>query len=129
MNFRPDSLALAQPLARAVVAITLLALAAGASLAAHAADEHAGHGAMHAVPGSAQTSGPMADGVVKKVDAAAARVTIAHGALPNGMPPMTMAFAVKDPTWLTQLKEGNKIRFAVDTVNGTMTVVGFERAK
>ncbi len=123
---RPHAL----PVARILVAVAFLTLTASASLSSHAADDHAGHGATHdAKPGSAQTNGPMTDGVVKKVDTAAARVTIAHGALPNGMPPMTMAFAVKDTAWLAQLKEGNRIRFAVDTVNGKLTVVSFERAE
>ena len=49
----------------------------------------------------------LADGMVKKIDKAAAKVTIAHGPLKSlGMPPMTMVFRVKDTAWLDQMQVG-----------------------
>jgi len=42
------------------------------------------------------------------------------------MPGMTMAFRVKDAAWLDKVKEGQKIRFAID---GTMTIIRLETAK
>jgi Cu(I)/Ag(I) efflux system periplasmic protein CusF len=71
----------------------------------------------------------LGDGVVKKIDKAGGKLTVAHGPLPNGMPAMTMAFRVKDPGWLDMLREGQKIRFATDDVAGVMTIVRLEAAK
>ena len=56
-------------------------------------------------------------------------MTLTHGALPNGMPPMTMAYKVKDTAWLDQLKAGQKIRFATDPADGGMTVQRYELVK
>ena len=71
----------------------------------------------------------MGDGVVKKIDKTKGTVTLAHGALPNGMPPMTMAYRVKDAAWLDQMAVGQKIRFATDPKDGGMTVLRFEPVK
>lgn len=66
----------------------------------------------------------MTDGEVKKVDKDAAKLTIKHGPLTNlDMAGMTMVFRVKDPAMLDQVKEGDKIRFVADRVNGAITVV------
>ena len=46
----------------------------------------------------------MGEGVVKKIDKSKGTVTLAHGALPNGMPPMTMAYRVKKSAWLDNFK-------------------------
>lgn len=63
----------------------------------------------------------------KKVDKSASRVTLAHGPLTNlNMPAMTMAFAVKNTGWLDTLKDGSKVRFIADRVDGTFTVVHLE---
>jgi Cu(I)/Ag(I) efflux system protein CusF len=68
--------------------------------------------------------------VVKKVDKSAAKVTLSHGPLTNlGMPAMTMAFRVKDAAWLGQMKDGDKVRFMADKVDGVFTIVHFEEAK
>lgn len=86
---------------------------------------HEGHGAMHA---PAAATAPLTEGVVKKIDQPAGKVTLAHGPL-NGMPAMTMVFRLKDAAWIGKLKEGQKIRFAADDVDGAMTVVRFEPVK
>jgi len=62
---------------------------------------------------------------VKKIDKPNARVVLAHGALPNGMPAMTMAFGVKKVAWLDQMMPGQKIRFSIPA-DGAMTVERFE---
>lgn len=70
---------------------------------------------------------PLSDGEVRKVDKGAGKVTIKHGPLPNlDMPAMTMVFRIKDPAVLEQLKEGDKIKFGADRVNGTLTVTEVE---
>ena len=40
-----------------------------------------------------------------------------------------MVFRVKDPAMLDQMKEGDKINFAADKVNGALTVIKIEPAK
>lgn len=80
---------------------------------ARAADPHAGH-AMPAAAGK-QASVEQSEGTVKKIDAAAGKVTIAHGPLKSlGMPPMTMVFKVKDAAQLKGIKEGDAIRFTAE---------------
>ncbi len=99
----------------------LAALAIFAATPALAADKHAGHS--HAAPAAAT----LVDGTVKKVDKAAGKLTLSHGPLPNGMPAMTMAFGVKNPAWLDQLKAGDKIRFGMEDTGGALTVTRIER--
>jgi len=122
----------------------ILALSAAAfALPALAADGHK-HGGMPTAPAmstaahnhggmqiAAAPIAEMVDGTVKKVDKSAGKVTLAHGPLANlGMNMnMTMVFRVKDVSWLDQMKEGDKIRFAADKINGAFTVVQFEPAK
>ena len=51
-------------------------------------------------------------GTVKKVDAAAGRVTLAHGPIPSlKWPAMTMGFAVKDKSLLGKLAPEKKVEF------------------
>ena len=70
------------------------------------------------------------EGLVKKVDKDAGKVTIRHGPIENlGMPQMTMIFRVKDPAMLDRLKEGDEIRFIADKVDGAFTVMRFEPVK
>ncbi|MPZ46505.1 MAG: copper-binding protein [Betaproteobacteria bacterium] len=54
-------------------------------------------------------------GVVKKVDAKAGKVTLAHDPVKTmNWPAMTMAFAVQDKTMLNNLREGQKVEFEFD---------------
>lgn len=72
----------------------------------------------------------MSNGEVKKIDKEAGKITIKHGPLKNvGMSAMTMAFRVKDAAMLNQVKEGDKINFIVEKVNGNLTVTKIEAAK
>lgn len=88
-------------------------------------DMHAGHGTMH----SDAAKSTLIDGLVKKVDKAGGKLTVSHDTLPSGMPAMTMAFKVKDASWLDKVKAGQKIRFASDNINGAMTIVRLELPK
>ena len=79
---------------------------------------------------SAESGQAMTAGVVKKVDKAAGKVTLAHGPLASfNMPAMTMAFRVKDAAWLDQMKDGDTLRFTADKVDGAFTIIHFEQAK
>lgn len=112
---------------KTVIATAVIALAATFSVPGIAADDHSEHAHMQAPMASEAT---LVDGLVKKVDKAAGKVTLAHGPLTNlGMPAMTMAFRVKDAAWLDKLKEGDKIRFMAEKVNGGITIIRIEAAK
>ena len=72
----------------------------------------------------------MTEGVVRKVNKDAQKLTIKHGEIKHlDMPAMTMVFQVKDPAMLDQVKEGDKVRFAVESKGGAMTVTRIEAAK
>ena len=107
--------------------IVLTALALGFGVPALAQTDHSLHGMSK--PASAVANASMAQGLVKKVDKSKGRVTLSHGALPNGMPPMTMAYKVKDAAWLNQMKVGQKIWFATDPKDGDMTILRYELVK
>ena len=85
----------------------------------------------HGVPKAATAqTGPLTDGVVRKVDKAAGEVVIQHGQLDSiGMPPMTMAFGVADKSWLNKLKPGDRIRFAAEVKGGNAIVSRYEMVK
>ena len=110
-------------------ATAFITLVATFSIPAMAAGEHEGHGAMMQSQAPADTQ--MVDGLVKKVDKAAGKITLSHGPLTNlGMNmAMTMAFRVRDASWLDQMKVGDKIRFIADSVDGALTVVKYEHVK
>ncbi len=72
----------------------------------------------------------LSEGVVKKIDASSQRVMLAHGPIANiGMPPMTMMFKLKDAALLKSLKEGEKVRFRVEDIDGEYTIVRIEAAR
>jgi Cu/Ag efflux protein CusF len=82
------------------------------------ADEHSAH---H--PAAAA----MADGEVRKIDKAQAKITLKHGEIKAlDMPPMTMVFQVKDKTWLDKLQPGDKVRFSAVNESGRYTVTAIE---
>ena len=110
--------------------LLIVALAgAGFSAASMAQMDHSGHGAPATKPVPAAADAAMAEGLVKKIDKSKGTVTLAHGALPNGMPPMTMAYRVQDAAWLDKMQVGQKIRFATDPKDGGMTVLRYELVK
>jgi Cu/Ag efflux protein CusF len=95
--------------------------------------DHSMHGTPTAQPVAVKAAAKtaevsLAEGLVKKIDKTKGTVTLAHGSL-NGMPPMTMAYKVKDATWLDKLQVGQKIRFTTDPDDGGMTVLRYELAK
>lgn len=111
---------------KTVFASTLIAVAVSISTPVIAASDHGSHASM---PVQATAEDQMTGGLVKKVDKPGGKLTVSHGPLPNGMPAMTMVFRVKDALWLDRLKNGDRIRFAADTVNEVMTIVRLEMLK
>ena len=74
---------------------------------------------------------PLADGQVIKIDQAAGKITIKHGPLKQfGMDEgMTMVYRAADPSMLTAIKPGDKIKFAPERVNGQFVVAKIEKAR
>jgi len=82
----------------------------------------------HAQPTSSTT--PLTDGEVRKVDRAQGKLTLRHGPLPNlDMPAMTMVFKVADPKMLEAIKEGDKVRFTAERLDGAIVVTTLQPAQ
>ncbi len=112
--------------------LTLSIVMAAASTVALAQEStHAGHGSHGAHAGHAASApAELIEGEVKKIDQDAEKITLRHGEIKNlNMPAMTMVMRVKDPAMLTQVKVGDKVRFAADRANGAVTVVQLEQAQ
>ena len=86
--------------------------------------------AVAALPTLALADKHLSDAEVRKVDLEAKKITLKHGEIRNlDMPPMTMVFQVKDPAVLAQVKQGDKVKFTAEKVNGAYTVTSIEPAK
>ncbi len=112
----------------ALVAAALTSAFALAGLAhAQAASGHEHHAAASVTqPANAQ----MSEGEIRKIDAAARKITLKHGPLRNlDMPAMTMVFRVNDPAMLGQLKVGDKVRFVAANPGGQLTVTEIQPAQ
>lgn len=74
---------------------------------------------------------PAVSGEVKKIDESAGKITLKHGPIKNlGMDEgMTMVFRVKDPAMLKAVKEGDKVKFNADRVDGQFTVTAIQKSK
>lgn len=82
------------------------------------------------LPFAVFSANDLSEGTIRKVDADTQRLRIAHGPIANlNMPPMTMAFRVKEAAMLQGLKEGDKVRFRVERIDGAYTIVRIEAAK
>ena len=72
----------------------------------------------------------LSDAEVRKVDKAAAKITLKHGEIKNlDMPAMTMAFQVKDKAMLDRVKAGDKVRFSAEKVGGDVRITRLEVAR
>lgn len=96
-----------------------VAFGAHAQTAPPPAVDHATH--------HATAAAPTTDGEVRKVDKGQGKVTLKHGPIANlDMPAMTMVFKAADPKLLDGLKEGDKVKFAAEKVNGVITVTAIQ---
>lgn len=113
---------------KALMTATLLAVGLAQPLWAQAAETvdhsaHAGHMQL------AQNE-EMNQGEVRKVDAAAKKITLRHGPLKSlGMPPMTMVFRVRDAALLEGLKPGDKVLFQAEQEGGAIVVTEIKPAQ
>lgn len=111
--------------------ISKLAVASilGAALIAPAMANDAHHASASASAQSADAAS-LTEGEIRKVDKSAGKLTIRHGELKNvDMPPMTMVFRVRNAAMLDQVQAGDKVLFAVEKVNGALTVMRMETVK
>jgi Cu/Ag efflux protein CusF len=94
--------------------------------------QHAGHtpaaeGATASAPSAANPL-PWVEAEVRRVDAAAGKLTLRHADIPNlDMPGMTMTFVVADRQWLTGLQPQDQVQVTLDKVQGQYTVTGLRR--
>lgn len=73
---------------------------------------------------------PTVSGTVEKIDSAQGKLTIDHGPIPNlNMEAMSMVFRAGDPAMLKSVKQGDKVQFQADRVNGQITVTKIQKAK
>ncbi len=80
-----------------------------------------------ALPLAAQPAAPT-DGEVTRVDKARARLTVRHGEIRHlDLPPMTMAFRVRDPKLLEALAAGDRVRFVAERLGGHYTITALEK--
>ena len=114
-----------------LIAAAALALAGTAFAQTSAQTSAADHAAHHPAGASAPASTTsMAGGEVRKIDKEQGKVTLKHGPIASlDMPGMTMVFKVADPKMLDTLKQGDKVKFAADKVDGAFTVTAIELAK
>ena len=109
-----------------VVTIAAIASAAFAVHAQAAPASSADHTAHH----PATAAAPQSDGEVRKIDKEQGKVTLRHGPLANlEMPAMTMVFKAADPSLLDGLKEGDKVKFTAEKVDGAFTVTAIQPAR
>ena len=104
--------------AMAALGLTFAAGANAQTTPASAAEHSAHH---------ASAVAPSTDGEVRKIDKEQGKVTLKHGPIANlEMPGMTMVFRVADVKMLDTIKEGDKVKFSADRVNGSITVTAIE---
>ena len=113
------------PLNRLLASI-LIAMPLAVALPALAQGNHMMHAqAKASAPAAAWTAG-----VVRTIHKQENQITISHEPLVNlGMGKMTMTFRLKTPALIEGIKEGSKIRFVAESVNGELTVVALEAVK
>lgn len=79
-------------------------------------------------PAPAAQAETLAEGSVRRLDVANAKITLRHGPIANlDMPPMTMVFRVQPPELMGGLKVGDTVRFSAESINGAYTVTRIER--
>jgi Cu/Ag efflux protein CusF len=106
-----------------ILAITLLSAAAQPTLAQHK------HGSATAPAASPTAAAELADGEIRRIDAAKGTMIIKHGEIKSiNMGAMTMAFKLKDPKLGAGLKEGDKVRFAVEPSGDQLLITRIQKA-
>jgi len=79
---------------------------------------------------AACAQGDAVQGEVRKIDETAGKITLKHGPIKNlGMDQgMTMAFRVKDPAMLKEVKVGDKVEFEAEQGASGYTVTKMQKS-
>ena len=110
-----------------VAALHLFTLGSPAFSAESMPQGHAHHG-MGAAAVAPATEAPWTNGEVRKIDAAAGKITLRHADMPHlQMMGMTMVFRVADPALLQGLAVGQAVRFKAQREGGQLTVTAIEK--
>jgi len=75
---------------------------------------------------------PMSDGEVEAVDKEGKTITLKHGPISSKtvkMSPMSMTFYVQDPSVLSNVKVGDKVKFTVEYVDSALIITSMTVAK
>ncbi|MDR1534338.1 MAG: copper-binding protein [Planctomycetota bacterium] len=112
-------------------AILILALAfslsGGSAGAGEAAGGHGGMGGGASVPAAVPGKIYTTTGRVEAVDREGAKITVAHGAIPDlKLPAMSMRFNVDDPSHLEMVKPGDRVRLDFRGQGDVYTIVDIE---
>lgn len=109
----------------ALVTVTTLASLAGGAAPALAQHKHG-----PSAPAAQGAAAELADGEVRRVDAAKGTILLKHGEIRSiNMGAMTMAFKLKDPAMAAGLQPGDKVKFAVEQQGETLIVTKIEKVK
>lgn len=139
---KPEHLPASKPTRTALPIAISLGLALACAWPAHAQHSHGSHGSHGSTPApaaaaaaatgasaAAGTATELAEGVVRRIDKAAGKITLRHGEIKHlDMPPMTMVFQVRDPALLDAVTAGAKVRFRVEQVGSAYVVTSIQAA-
>lgn len=81
---------------------------------------------------AASAQDAMVKGEVKKIDAAAGKITLTSGpikSLDMDDDYMTMVFRVQDPAMLKQVKVGDKVQFEAESETAGITITKLQKGK
>ncbi len=107
----------------ALAACTLVAFSA---IAPPALAQHQHGTAAAAVQGAVPE---MAEGEVRRIDAAKGSILLKHGEIKSiNMGAMTMAFKLKDTALVAGLKVGDRVRFVAEQKDGELIVTRIQKA-
>lgn len=88
----------------------------------------AGAAAVFAVNQAGAAPSGQVQGEVRKIDAAAGKITLKHGPIAElELPAMTLVYVVQDPAVLNTVKPGDTVRFVADKVDGRYTVISISK--
>lgn len=79
---------------------------------------------------TAESNHDMSDGVVRKIDKEAGKITLKHGEIKNlNMPGMTMIFRIEDKSTLNSLQTGDKVKFKAVSEGGKLVITDIQIAE
>lgn len=107
----------------------ILATLAAAALCLPALAQHKHGPATAATPAAKGAAAELAEGEIRRIDAALGLVLLRHGEIRSlNMGPMTMSFRLKDPAMAAGLKAGDKVRFTAEQKGDLLLITRIEKA-